>query len=185
MPFITLYTVGVADANYYRSMIAIIMAVTTAIEMVHIPSGHMINMSGNFKIAKNIQVFSCAFLLITMALGGMYYGIYGMLLAVLFTALLLAVLEICYIHRLYFHNKLYYMLRMLAPLIILSIPLCILEQRVAEISNTPFLFIFCGAIFVIVNFVIAICTGLLFCKHEICSIWGRFYILINQLLMRK
>ena len=185
MPFITLYTDGVSDANYYMPMIAVIMALTTSIEMMHIPSGHLINMAGNFKIAKNIQIFSCAILIFSMTLGGIYCGIYGMLLAVLFTALFLAVMEMGYIHCHYFHNKTCSLFRMIIPLIVVSVPLCILEQKMTKATNTAFLFVFYGALLLIVNFMIALCLSLFFCKQECRNIWTRCHTLIDKLSVHR
>ena len=45
LPFIRLYTAGIEDANYYDITIAVLMVVTSAIEMMHIPSGHLLNMA--------------------------------------------------------------------------------------------------------------------------------------------
>ena len=104
LPFINIYTQGVSDVEYYDKYIASLMTGISTIEMLHIPSGHLINMSGNFKVSKNIQMIACILLIISMSVLGMLFGVYGMLISLLLVALLLAVLEIGFIHRKFFNN---------------------------------------------------------------------------------
>ena len=93
LPFVNLYMDGVTDANYYDKVIALLMVVISSIEMIHIPSGHLINMAGEFKISRNFQIISCIVLVLTMSVGGMLWGVYGMLFAILICAILLAILD--------------------------------------------------------------------------------------------
>ena len=37
--------------NYYDAVIAVLMVSIAVIEMIHIPSGHLLNMAGKFKIS--------------------------------------------------------------------------------------------------------------------------------------
>jgi len=75
MPFIKLYTRGVNDANYYDIIIATLMVLIGTMEMIHIPSGHLINMSGNFKVSKNFQIIACIVLITSMALLGAFFSV--------------------------------------------------------------------------------------------------------------
>ena len=174
MPFIVLYTDSVADVNYYRPVIANIMAATTAIEMMHIPSGHLINMSGNFKVAKNIQVCSSIVLLLAMPIGGKLYGVYGMLLAVLITALLLALLEMCFVHFYYFKLKLMELMRLLFPLILVGILLCRFEYKITIGINTVSTFVLYAIGLSLVNLIISIFINYIFCRKE-------FFLIISRM----
>ena len=115
LPFINLYTKGIADINYLDGTIALLMVLIAFIEMIHIPSGHMINMAGEFKISRNFQTIACVFLLITMFIGGNFWGIYGMLSALLLTAILLAFMELGYIHTRFFEKKLPELFKLMHP----------------------------------------------------------------------
>ncbi|NMA67752.1 MAG: hypothetical protein GX957_16225, partial [Clostridiaceae bacterium] len=115
IPFIKIYTRGVTDINYVNWRIALLLVGITFFEVIHIPSGNILNMAGNFRISRNIQLVSAIVLIISMIIGSTNFGFYGVLMAVLITAILLAVLEICYVHIFYFRNSLGFFLRILFP----------------------------------------------------------------------
>lgn len=115
LPFVNLYTTGINDTNYNNPIIALLMVVIAVFEMSHIPSGHLINMAGEFRVSRHFQVISCVVLLITMPLGGIVGGIYGMLTSVLIVAILLAILEIGYVHCVFFKRKLFSFFRLFFP----------------------------------------------------------------------
>lgn len=96
MPFVDLYTKGISDIDYHNELLAAIMLVTIFLEAAHIPSGQIIQMSGCFKKSKSIQTIAFIILAIGMLLGKTFYGLYGILLSVLFAALVLCFLEISY-----------------------------------------------------------------------------------------
>lgn len=96
MPFVDLYTRGVDDIEYHNIILACIMIVTVFLEVCHIPSGQIIQMSGNFKASKNIQSIAFVVLVIGMAVGRLLSSLYGILLAVLLAAFVLCVSEIRY-----------------------------------------------------------------------------------------
>lgn len=96
MPFIDLYTRGITDINYHNVMLACIMLVTVFFEICHIPSGQIIQMSGNFRVSKNIQSIAFIILAIGMAIGRTFLGMYGIVAAVLLAAIVLCFLEIGY-----------------------------------------------------------------------------------------
>lgn len=96
LPFVDLYTRGISDINYHNVILACLMLITVYLEICHIPSGQIIQMSGNFKASKNIQSIACVALVIGMTVGRLVAGLYGILVAVLLAALVLCVLEIGY-----------------------------------------------------------------------------------------
>ena len=56
---------------------AVLMILIGTVEMIHIPSGHIINMSGNFKISRDFQIISCILLIVLMTLLGSISGVYS------------------------------------------------------------------------------------------------------------
>ncbi len=166
LPFIRLYTQGVTDINYYDKIIAILMVLIGVVEMLHIPSGHMINMSGNFKVSKNFQIIACALLIVSMAGLGTIWGVYGMLTSLLIVALLLAVLEIGFMHRKFFVGKAKEFILSVLPFAVVGTLASVAEMRIAQGINSIVSFILFGAVYALLNTLIAFLLGLLFNKNE-------------------
>lgn len=173
LPFITLYTQGVADTDYHDGVIALFMTAITAVEMAHIPSGHLINMAGRFKISRNIQSIACAVLLVAMPVGGTRWGIYGMLAAVLTVAVLLAVMEIGYIHVCFFSGKLPELARLALPLALAGIGLGWFESRLRVSLGGYRAFLGYGVLFTVLHGAAGIMVGLLFDRRELLSLINR------------
>lgn len=93
-PFIRLYTADVTGADYLVQYIPIMLVLIAFIEIIHIPSGLLIQLSGHFKMAKNIQYVALAALIVMMVVLGSTFGLLGILLSVLGTAVLLTIMEV-------------------------------------------------------------------------------------------
>ncbi len=180
LPFIKLYTAGVEDINYYDMTIAVFMVVTSAIEMMHIPSGHLLNMAGLFRVTRNFQVISCIVLVVSMALGGMLWGVYGMLAAVLLCAVLLALMEMGYVHLKFFRNKLPQLLRLFLPLALTGILACYLQLQLPLQINSYLWFVVYGVIFVTVNTVLASIVSLIFNRQAFLGMLRRVKGLVKR-----
>lgn len=167
LPFISIYTRGVTDINYYDKLIAVLMVLIGTVEMIHIPSGHMINMSGNFKTSKNFQIIACILLIISMAFLGSIFGVYGMLGSLLIVAVLLALLEIGFIHTRFFAGKIGQFIWMLIPYLIVGSVVSFIEMRVVKAEDTFIGFLVHGIIYMIVNTLIGIILGCIFNRSEL------------------
>lgn len=173
MPFISLYTRGITDINYYDKLLAILLVLIGTVELLHIPSGHMINMSGNFKLSKNFQIIACALLITSMFALGLIFGIYGMLISLLSVALLLAVLEIGFMHTSFFTKKTIEFLTMVTPYLIIGAVISYFEMTFSEGIDTIIDFCLLCMIYMIVNFLIALIVGCLFNKNELGKLINR------------
>ena len=91
------------------------MVLITVFEIIHIPSGHLINMAGEFRISMYFQSIACVALIVTMVIGGIYWGIYGLIVSVLVVAILLAVFEIGYVHIVFFKKKIKEFIKNMLP----------------------------------------------------------------------
>lgn len=180
MPFIELYMNGITDANYFDMVIAVFMVLITVVEMLHIPSGHMLNMAGLFRISKNFQLISCIVLVISMAIGGSVWGVYGMLAAILLVAVLLCFLEMGYIHTKFFEKKLWSLIRLMLPLIIVGIIACVLEGQIPVNINGYVSFFVYGVLFVCINGVIAVSVGFIFNRKELTALLSRVLRIIKR-----
>ena len=181
LPFIGIYTDGITDANYYDFKIAILMILISSVEMLHIPSGHLINMAGEFRISKIFQIVSCAVLVVGMALGGMLFGVYGMLSAILLCACLLAVLEMGYVHAFFFRGSLFELLRMILPLAISGVLACFFELRFATGISGVMAFIGYGFLFVCVNGLLAIAVSIIFNRKDFFALCRRAVSIIKRI----
>lgn len=167
MPFIKLYTSGIQDAEYYDIYIALLMIIIAFFELIHIPSGHLMNMSGQFRIGKIFQLIACICLIICMPIGLLTMGVYGLLLAIILVAILLAILEIVFVHSYYFKNKLSKFLSLLIPLTFLGIVACYIERLIFNNINGIYQFIINGFIITCINLFLVILISLIFYKSEI------------------
>jgi len=162
IPFIKLYMDGITDANYVDPVIALMMVIIGVVEMIHIPSGHLINMAGEFAIGRNFQVVSCAVLLVTMTVGGSVWGVYGMLAAIALVAMLLAVLEMGYVHTRFFHKKLGPLMGLLLPMMVTGVMLCTIEFSLPLHLTGYGAFILYGILLFSINTAAAVVIGFLF-----------------------
>lgn len=180
MPFIKLYMDGISDANYFDMAIAVLMVLIAVVEMMHIPSGHLINMAGEFKISKNFQMISCVVLVIGMSVGGAMWGVYGMLGAILLVAVLLAILEMSYVHIWFFRGKLGELIRLVLPLAVAGVVLCVLELRLNIRIEGYLSFIVYGMLFVCMNGAVAVILGLVFNRRELTALANRILRLFSR-----
>lgn len=180
LPFIGLYADGITDANYYDMAIALLMVVTSAIEMLHIPSGHLLNMAGLFRVSRNFQLISCIVLVISMTIGGMLWGVYGMLIAILLCAVLLAAMEMGYVHTRFFKGKLTALLKLLLPLVVTGVAACAVEFSLISSLSGYFQFILYGILFAAVNGILAVVVGLVFNRKIFLALFSRVKGLIKR-----
>lgn len=180
LPFIKIYTNGINDANYVDLAIAVLMVSCSVLELLHIPSFHLINMAGHFRISRNIQIASCITLLVSLGIGGTLWGLYGMLASVLLVGLLLCVLEMGYVHVYFFKGKLKHLLRLLLPLIIVGVAICWVELSLVLPINSYFTFVLFGALFVCINGAVALLTGFVFNRRELTALFKRGLALIKR-----
>jgi len=173
LPFIKLYTAGITDANYYDFTIAVLMVVIAMTEMLHIPSGHLINMSGNFRVSRNFQLIACGVLLVAMIVGGSLWGVYGMLVALLCVAVLLAVLEMGYVHLVFFKRKVGALLRLCLPMLVVGFVSCYVEMNLPLAINGYVKFFLYGVVFVVLNSVVALITGFVFNRPQLTALFQR------------
>ena len=180
LPFIALYTDGITDADYYDIVIAVMMVVIAMTEMLHVPSGHLISMSGNFRVGRNFQLIACGVLLVTMIGGGTIWGVYGMLAGLLCTTALLALLEMGWVHLIFFKGKLGALLRLVLPLTVVGVVTAYVEMSLPLVIKSYFTFILYGVVFVIINGAMALLTAFVFNRPQLMGILARAKRLLKR-----
>lgn len=181
MPFIKLYTAGVSDINYLNWPIAVLFVGISFFEIIHLPSGNIINMSGRFRISRNFQIIAAIVLIISMIVGNYFFGFYGIIGAVFITAIVLAILEITYIHNIYFKKGLLDFFRCLMPNLFLSIILVIIEIAVLPNIQGYLKFALIGVILAVINGSMLIAFNYLINKKLMTGLYKRFYPFADKL----
>ena len=157
MPFVELYTRGVKDIEYANASLAVIILSTVFFETIHIPSGQIIQMSGDFESYRKIQSISCIFLVVLMIVGRATLGIYGIIGAVMATAVLIAVMEIYYTGWKIFNRSIGNLLRNTLPCLSVCIGGCIFGFSGIINLSTYISFGIIGAISFILIALLSIC----------------------------
>lgn len=150
-PFIAIYTRGITDVNYADNKVALLLALIGYLEIIHIPSGHIINLSGNFSYSKKFQLIASLILIIVIPLASYFWSLYGVLFGILCTALALCFMEIGYIHQNYFKNALRPILKLLVSNILPAILICFAEYRFLPSISSYFEFFVQGTVILLTN----------------------------------
>ena len=145
MPFVTLYTKNVRDANYINEALAVMLILVAVIELLHIPSGLCINLHGDFKAVRNIQLVCSIIIILSSIIGAYLWGLYGVIGAKLLSALFLAFAEIIYSRIKLLHLSIASFLKVLLPNAVSAITVSlILKTFIANHTSTFGLFLLFG-----------------------------------------
>lgn len=162
MPFIKIYSFDLIDVDYKNTWIALLLIATTFFEIVHIPSGNIINVSGKFRVGRNIQAVASIVIMVTMVIGNAMYGFYGIMISVLITAIVLGLLEIIYVHECYFKNTLLDFIKIIVPTLLFSLILIFIEIRFLPSIESYLDFFFIGILLLSANSTILLLVGVVF-----------------------
>lgn len=99
LPFIKLYTEGVADANYLDSYLAYLFVIINLVETVRYPSDAMIYISGHFRQTRLSAWIETSVNLIASVILIQIIGIYGVLLGTVLSLTYRAVYLIAYVNK--------------------------------------------------------------------------------------
>jgi len=185
LPFIKIYTSNVTDINYYDKKIAILLVLIGTFEMIHIPSGHLINMSGNFRVSKIFQIIACIMLIVSMSVLGSFWGIYGMLLAILIVAILLAIMEIGFIHMCFFDKKILFFFRIMIPYLLLGNIVSYFEMFFTQNSEGILSLIAFAGLFLVINSIIASLLGFIICNNEMKKLIVRGTTIMKKIVVAR
>ncbi len=174
MPFVRFYTQNVVDMNYVDFLLMFFIATNIFVQVLHIPSGTVINMSGKFKEDKNFQLASSGVLLICSVALNFLWGIYGILLGVLLGAVVLAVCEIVYARSKIFKVSYLEFFRPIIINLLVLIPIVLLESYLLPEKFTVLTFILYGLALALVNGTALVLINLIFEKKRFIKLFNRF-----------
>jgi len=96
LPFVRIFTAKATDADYIQPILALILVLTPFFQMIHIPSGLLINYTGHFRAVRIIQTIMCVFISVTSLIGALLFGLYGIMIAKLISNFVLVGMEVFY-----------------------------------------------------------------------------------------
>lgn len=181
MPFIELYTRGVNDVNYHNVLMACIMLATIYLEICHIPSGQIIQMSGAFEVSRNIQLIAFIVLIISMTIARWLIGLYGIIVSILLAALVLCILEIGYTGVKIFKRNWGKLILNIVPSFIICVITCIIGFSGRIHCDNYIIFVLEGLVSIIILSCISIVIYYLIDPDSIKKIFG----MVKRFLERK
>ncbi|MEG2184642.1 MAG: hypothetical protein RRY12_08200 [Cloacibacillus sp.] len=131
LPFMSVYTQGITDVQYLNTRLALLLILIAYTQLIHIPSGLCLIMGGHFKTARNIQLITLIILTVGNITCGITWSFYGILTNTLFCNLMLASMEIVYVHVKLLPGTLKCFSTMFIPNMFLTLFLSILFSPVA------------------------------------------------------
>lgn len=181
VPFVSIYAASAKDGNYINEFFAVSLILISAFELVHIPSGICINLHGDFRAVRNIQLSSCVLIIVASFIGAYTWGTYGIIGARLLTAVYLAIVEICYVRRRTLSISFSSLLKMLIPNIILAISIAIIIKHIVspKIGNFRQFFFYGGTVSLTV-LVLFIAVNWLILPEQMNDIFSRARAIIRR-----
>lgn len=171
MPFVRIYAGDIKDSNYTDPVIAALLLVTMLFEVLHIPCGHVINMSGNFKTSKYYQIAACIALIVCAIAGANLFGLYGIIVSVTITSILLFVLEVRFVHCIYYRKMLGTFVRIVASNLLVGLVLFSIEYSFFQSVDTIVGFAIAAVLSLLVNSGVLICCNFLFNNILTKEVW--------------
>lgn len=126
IPFIKLYTKGVTDVVYVDNVIALLFLASGLLEIMHISSRGILNISGNFKFMKKIVTIAAGINLLSSLVLTSYIGMYGAITGTIIGYVVLMPVTVYYAHIKYLECGLRDFLKVTLPNICASIIMVIL-----------------------------------------------------------
>ena len=159
MPFIKFYTKNVVDVNYIEWSYLVLFSLVTIIPILHIPSGIIMLMSGAFKKAKQLQIYTLIIMVILVPLLGFFFSVQGVLCGLFLSELVLCIGEILYARNKYFKMNFFDLCKQILVISLIALILVIIEIKIFD-KNMTIIMIFTnilittivnGSVFVIVS----------------------------------
>lgn len=180
MPFVSWYTTGVTDINYVNNTIAILICIITYIEIIHIPSGNFIVMSGRFSICRRIQLIAAILLIVSTIILLPIFDFYGILISLLLTVIALAIMEIGYVHLIILDNLFNYLKIVIVNLIVILIMIFLWLFLIINVQFS-FIKLFLVAIFVfLINGIVLLLCNYIFFKENVIFLFNKVIALLKK-----
>lgn len=174
IPFVNMYTNDVADVNYIDKTLATLFVLNSVFQMIHIPSGTCIEVSGHFKAVKIIQTVAAVLIIVTSVIGALKWGVYGIMVAKLITSILLTILEVYYTRTRILKSPILDFFKNVMPALIVATAISVFEYNLLEdIQFTVVRFLLYGSVILVVNLIIVSSVCILFNRKAFIAMKNR------------
>ena len=186
IPFVRIYTKGVDDIDYINVLLAVLLVLNSALQMIHIPSGTCIEIAGHFKAIKIIQLIAAALIIILSTVGALVWGIYGILLAKVITSLYLCVAETVYVRKNILKTNPLFFFKNTLPTVLIAVIISIFEFLLLRNKAVSIIgFIAYGFAIIAINTVVLCFVGIVFNRNSFLSLINRTKNLIFKRWMKR
>ena len=175
-PFIKLYTAGIHDISYINVNMALLVLSIIFIEVIHIPSGQIILMKGDFIAARKIQFCGCIIILFAMVISRIYFGYIGILASIFLAAVFLFTAEVYYTSVKILHRGIVPFFKNMFPALFVVICCMLIGLKIEIVMKNYVMFFFwlsfCSIIISTITFVIYFILK----RHDVMSVLKKLLI---------
>lgn len=136
LPFIRVFTKNVNDVNYIDSTIAFLFLISGLLEIIHISSRGILNISGNFKFLKKVVTFAALVNVIISIILTQTIGIYGVIWGTIAGYFVLTPLTVYYTHVKFLECGFQDFISIVIPNVIMSIVMVLISFKLnLQVNN--------------------------------------------------
>lgn len=180
IPFVYIYTRNVEGVNYINYFLWLIIPLNYSVQLLHIPSGVIINMNAKFKEDWNFQIISIIAMVISMVTFGKFMGLNGIMLGVTVGSLVLGVQEIRYTRKYIFEKEYGELLKPILIDMLVLLPLMIVEYVLIPKHITIAMFLVCGILVTLIHGTAIFTMNYFFEKERMCSLIKRMSRMLKR-----
>ena len=180
IPFVHIYTHGVTGVNYINYFLWLVLPLNYAIQVLHLPSGVIINMYGRFKEDKRFQITTMIVMLASMAVAGALWGLNGIVLGATIGSATLAVQEIHYARKVLLHTGYFELVRPILIDMLVLVPLIIVEVHFIPAHLSIPGFLFAGVIVIVLHGLVLFVINWLFERDGLNGLIIRFVAVLKK-----
>lgn len=180
MPFIRIYTSGIEDNNYDLPVFGFLFVLSAMIYMISVPQGMLVTASGNYRVTQKQVTIQCSILLSVSVVAIPVFGIYGVLMGSICSAVNLCVACFSFVPKHISFNEVsrsvYGVMRCFLSVVLTCVPFLFLDYE-PETFLTWILFVVVVAVYAL--FVVAV-LHLSFSRDEVYLLWIRVKNMVKK-----
>lgn len=186
VPFVSVYTKSITDANYIQYTFGYLIVVAQFIWSIRQPYNELIKAAGRFKETKKGAIVEALSNIIISIILVSKYGLVGVAIGTIVAMSLRTIEFIYYTNKHILNRSLHYSIKKIILVIIESIMIFYFSRYLPYLDNINYLNWFANAtITVFVTFVVVMLINLLFCREELYEVFKVFRHIISKMKMRK
>ena len=174
VPFISVYTLGVDDVNYYKPIFAIIACVATLFNILSNPYLQVIYSAGHFRQTRNIALIEVGINIIISVISVQLLGLIGVVIGMLIAVVFRTVMFSRYVSQHIIKRSMWVFIRRTLVSILISGVIFIVAQFLPEMAETTYIawILYALQVFGIAVGVTTVLT-VLFYRDEVQMLWEK------------